>query len=102
MEDLRAKVIKALDCHANKTGCAQNCPYWGDAANLECSVKLAADALALLKEQEPIEPELDVDEWRCGKCGHLLEHQEMLGSNILFHEQYAYCPNCGRKVKHDD
>lgn len=25
--------------------------------------------------------------------------QELLGSNILFHEQYAYCPNCGRAVK---
>lgn len=51
------------------------------------------------KAQEAVKPEVDVDEWRCGKCGHPLEHQEMLGSNILFHEQYAYCPNCGRKVK---
>ena len=58
-------------------------------------------ALNLLEAQEPVDPEVDVDEWRCGKCGHPLEHQEMLGSNVLFHEQYAYCPNCGRKVKWD-
>lgn len=55
--------------------------------------------VALLKEQEAVEPHLDVDEWKCGNCGHDLEHQEMLGDNVLFHEQYNYCPNCGKKVK---
>lgn len=61
--------------------------------------EILRDAVALLKAQEAVEPEVDVDVWRCGKCWHPLEHQEMLGSNILFHEQYAYCPNCGRAVK---
>lgn len=56
-------------------------------------------AIEALKAQEPVEPNLDVDEWRCGNCGHKLEHQELLGDNVLFHEQYNYCPNCGKAVK---
>lgn len=57
------------------------------------------ELIALLKAQEPVEPKLDVDEWKCGNCGHTLEHQELLGDNVLFHEQYNYCPECGRAVK---
>lgn len=63
--------------------------------------KVIDDIAALLKAQEPIEPKVDVDEWRCGNCGHKLEHQELLGENVLFHEQYSYCPQCGRAVKRD-
>jgi len=71
-----------------------------DTEYLDCvEVSVLRDALALLKAQEPVEPKLDVDEWRCGNCGHKLEHQELLGDNVLFHEQYNYCPNCGRAVK---
>lgn len=62
----------------------------------------AGCALALLKAQEPVEPILDIDEWKCGSCGHALEYQELLGDNVLFHEQYNYCPECGRMVKLDD
>ena len=58
-------------------------------------------AIELLKEQEAVEPHLDVDEWKCGNCGHDLE-QEMLDGNVLFHEQYNNCPNCGKAVKWDD
>ncbi|MCR5826371.1 MAG: hypothetical protein K6G54_07380 [Oscillospiraceae bacterium] len=57
------------------------------------------DAIALLKAQEPVEPIVDIDTWKCGNCGHTLEHQELLGDNVLFHEQYNYCPDCGRAVK---
>lgn len=60
------------------------------------------DAIALLKTQEPVSPIVDVDEWKCGYCGHKLEHQELLGDNVLFHEQYDFCPRCGKKVKWDD
>ena len=56
-----------------------------------------------LKEQDPVKPIVDVDTWVCGKCGHRLEKQELLGDNLLFHEQFDYCPQCGKKVdwKHD-
>lgn len=58
-------------------------------------------AIAMLKAQEPVKPVVDVDTWTCGNCGHTLEHQELLGDNVLFHEQYNYCPNCGKAVKWD-
>ena len=100
----REKVIKGLDCHVNQLTCHE-CPYvdathpgWG--CHLE---ELIADALALLKKQEPIKPTLSVDTWVCSKCGHTLESQELIDDEenpqVLIHEQYEYCPNCGKKVK---
>lgn len=62
-------------------------------------LELAEDALALLKAQEPVKPVVDIDTWKCGNCGHTLEHQQLLGDNVLFHEQYNYCPECGRAAK---
>lgn len=59
------------------------------------------DALALLKAQEPVAPVVDIDTWKCGNCGHTLEYQQLLGDNVLFHEQYNYCPECGKAVKWD-
>lgn len=62
---------------------------------------VARNALELLKAQEPVKPVVDIDTWKCGNCGHTLEHQELLGDNVLFHEQYNHCPECGKKVKWD-
>ena len=56
-------------------------------------------AIEALTAQEPVEPVVDIDTWKCGNCGHTLEHQELLGDNVLLHEQYDYCPMCGKKVK---
>lgn len=68
-----------------------------------CSTQATADCICKLEEalqaQEPVEPVMDIDTWKCGNCGHTLEHQELLGDNVLFHEQYNYCPECGRPVK---
>lgn len=61
--------------------------------------RYAMDALDLLKAQEPVKPVVDIDTWKCGNCGHTLEHQELLGDNVMFHEQYNFCPECGRAVK---
>ena len=55
--------------------------------------------IEFLEAQEPVEPVVDIDIWKCGNCGHTLEHQELLGDNVLFHEQYNYCPECGQAVK---
>jgi ribosomal protein S27AE len=67
--------------------------YWG------YSVRACSDAVDMLKTQEPVEPVVDIDTWKCGNCGHTLEHQQLLGDNVLFHEQYNYCPECGKAVK---
>ena len=95
----REKVIKGLTVHlSNKVPPCDECPY----ANFEdtrryndpnsCSLSMMADALALLKEQEPVKPKYE-DFFgnriaRCGKCnGYIV--------------RYKYCPGCGQAVKWD-
>ena len=103
----REKVIRALEMHASgicnvlTTNGKEYCPYWENTDN--CMVQLLKDALELLKAQEPVKPifdELDVS-GACGNCGHALTYQKMFGENVLFEEQYKYCPECGRKVLWD-
>lgn len=60
------------------------------------------NAMSLLREQDAVKPVVDIDTWKCGNCGHTLEYQELLGDNVLFHEQYNYCPECGKEVKWDE
>ena len=96
-------VIKGLECcikYPNEYGdcLGGDCPY---GPRIECRKELIQDALALLKAQEPVEPVMDIDTWKCGNCGHTLENHELIGDNVLFHEQYNYCPECGRAVKWD-
>lgn len=54
---------------------------------------IASDALELLKEQEPVEPEVEVLNeidriYRCPKC-----------HKCLFYEKQKFCDQCGRAVK---
>lgn len=88
----REKTLKGLECHTNAT-CEDDdgnvCPYWQDA---HCSKTLAADAIALLKEQEPakVEKRKEEAEWNvCSNCGGHLIHK------------WSYCPSCGREVSWD-
>jgi hypothetical protein len=74
-------------------------PQDADDSDMAKAIDTAVRAMRLMNAQEPVEPKLDVDEWKCGKCGHKLEHQELIGDNVLLHEQYNYCPECGRAVK---
>ena len=101
----REKVINGLECCAAMSGDeCRKCPYSAECRDTDLPYgmpHLADDALALLKAQEPVEPVVDIDTWKCGNCGHTLEHQQLLGDNVLFHEQYDYCPECGRAVKWD-
>jgi len=95
------KVIKGLECCSSCT--CGGCPYTvKDDPTATCMNLLSRDALELLKAQEPVKPVVDIDTLKCGNCGHTLEHQALLGDNVLFHEQYNCCPDCGRKVKWDD
>lgn len=50
------------------------------------------------QQNDPMKPVVDVDDWVCGECGHKLTEQKMLGDNVLFEENYDYCPMCGKKV----
>lgn len=99
----REKVIKSLECLSRLpqdrkcAGCAYFIPYriandpdvgWCD------STGVAKDALALLREQEPVKP---IEEgkrpyrwFRCGNCEEPL------------YGPWNYCQKCGRKVKWDE
>lgn len=68
-----------------------------------CMGQMIDDTLALLKEQKPIKPTVAAGAWICSKCGHSLESQDLIedkeNPQVLVHERYQYCPNCGRAVK---
>ena len=112
----REKVIKGLECcHAmvhdlgpSKSSCGI-CPYKDvqteeqiDLGGIECIAVLHDDVLALLKEQEAVEPIRDatcVRMFRCGACG---AYVGFVDSDLgVPNEQDNYCRNCGRPVKWD-
>ena len=95
----REKVINGLQAHADGCGyrshhCdAMECPYrYGDES---CDIEeMCRDALALMKEQEPIKPVKTYSipmyvqmNYECGDC-----------RAPMFNEQ-PYCMKCGKKVK---
>ena len=93
----REKVIKAFGiCDNNGDGIVcKNCPYkedkwngaWEDETGKTCFQTLHADVLALLKEQEAVEPFSDDDGgYWCSSC-HV---------DIVWHQKF--CSNCGRPV----
>ena len=86
--------MKLMDADTERISSAIEC-----LSDMAKAIDTAVRAMRLLKEQEAVEPVLDIDTWKCVNCGHALEHQELLGDNVLFHEQYNYCPECGRAVK---
>lgn len=96
----REKVIKALECcYCNfpKQMDCKNCPYdkicYHDKA---CSLMLR-DALALLKEQETVEPYQHDAVWLCGNCTKEVVGwtDDITGEDI----RYPFCRQCGRSVK---
>lgn len=70
---------------------------FGHESKQETVAEIASDAIALLKEQEPLKPNRMTSDNGfhydfCGKCGRLLPvAQDFNRAN--------YCPNCGRAVK---
>ena len=96
----REKVIKGLEhcSFGENRGCA-GCPYndecgdWGRDAG---AGSLCTDALALLREQEPVKP-VAQDAWPtpvkvCGSCGGYITYTA---------GRPRYCPNCGSEMKWD-
>ena len=91
----REKVIKGLKlCRVGH--CDYRCPYVS--INVGCQNKLSDDAIALLEEQEAVEPKKESDgnpgKWAswwyvCGNCGEVIDQHDM------------YCRYCGHEVKWD-
>jgi len=97
MSDME-KVIKGLEvCLKNidQQDCPNDCPYLSDCSKYENRVvfqPLMRDALALLKEQEAVEPIPPTDEsdlWKCGNCNH----------QVFRCTHQKYCEMCGKPVK---
>ena len=87
----REKVIKALGCLCDEDEMPDICPcefLYG----YSCVCNIAKEAIALLKEQEPMSPVyeqlLTQEIPRCGKCGYRL----VKGND-------KYCCRCGQAVK---
>lgn len=100
----REKVMKGLECCIvrdpdAKRNCVE-CPYnhEGIITNAPCANGLMADALALLKEQEAVEPKLYTPEsktiwsnWHiCGACEHPVDPGD------------KFCRECGRPIKWEE
>ena len=96
----REKVIKGLECCAAALSCDE-CPY---NENKECNNKgffysqAIQDALALLKEQEPVKAVADGDSYICSNCGTLIGWVELYPGGVE-EVKHKFCPECGRPVK---
>ena len=97
--DDRAKVIKAIDICLGHGKC-DDCGYRikGGYSTMDCRKPMMRDALALLKEQEAVEPYQFEDIWKCGNCGDGVVAYEELGVSGIEEVKFDYCPTCGRRV----
>lgn len=107
----RDNVIKGLELCTNISpdGCLMLCPYKDEKDETYsgfCEQVLKQDALALLKEHEPVKPEYKlfpgsatIHEWECGNCGYslfmILSHENRYSAKSVV----RYCAGCGRPVK---
>ena len=90
----REKVIKGLNSCSGSDPCVNSCPYYDNCGNnYSCTSNLAKDALALLKEQEPVKPEVyyvSQDKYKFYRCPVC---------KIAWYYKGNYCLGCGRAVK---
>lgn len=102
----REKTIKGLEHLSEWLFQQYRVVYDGDVPNYYDAYKTVDGVIAMLKEQEPVKPCVAVDTWICPKCGHALESQNLIDDKenpqVLVHELYSFCPNCGQAVKWDE
>lgn len=98
----RGKVIRGLECCTDHDHCADcyGCYQEGPGFGFACRESLMRDALALLREMEPVEPFARYDalrrEFDCGACGSLVGFENAFGKRRY---RAKYCPECGRRVR---
>lgn len=90
----RKKVIKEAEEAIDILAKAEEPTFWMDF--VRCAFE---NAIALLKEQEPVKPFPHHDIYWCGKCGNRVSQRErILNSHSFLVYRYKYCPDCGKKV----
>ena len=92
----REKVIYDIErCICHVPDACRDCShfYEGRGEVIGCMEELLTDALALLKEQEAVKPEVEVlnEIDRLYKCPRCHKH--------FFYEKQKYCDQCGQAVK---
>ena len=92
----REKVIVGIE-HCDRLGCSM-CPYKpGGYSPMDCRIQLMRDALAILKEQEAVEPlAKEDDSYEC-ICGAIVGWDELDASGIV-QARLNYCPFCGKPI----
>lgn len=110
----RGKLIDAMTLCANGELCVlrgkyHTCPYspLGKPESYDCCTAVIADALELIREQEPQETRLEETRLvrhysRPGVYADLWLHCEKCGGKIDDRYKSKHCPDCGRKVKWDE
>ena len=93
----REKVITALAICTGKCKCF-GCWYGQNNPDFRCQDRLKEDAIAMLREQEPVTMKPYYFNYVCSGCGSEIDGEfiDYTGWKIKF------CPNCGRKGKWND
>lgn len=103
----REKVINGLTACVDDM--CDDCPYYDEEVP-DCDyygrcnrIDMNRDALALLREPEPVKPTAKDEairiEYNCGKCGYLVGFVSTIHDDMQY--RATFCPECGRKVKWD-
>ena len=98
--DKYKKVIKGLECcGAKPLPKCEACPYaYAEEGTCFTMDKMHGEALALLKAQEPVKPEIGGNTngtigttwfYICGACNRAIDHSD------------KFCRHCGREVQWD-
>ena len=98
MDELE-KVIRRIECILNENEMDD-----GFYLPVLDTVEALADALSLLKAQEPVKPYIDYDGqdvWRCGSCGATLFHLSHTQADENEQNCVKFCRYCGKAVKWD-
>lgn len=95
----REKVIRGLKAHAVIGMCGDNCPYYGCSGHGACSELLCADALSLLKAQEPEKPIYNQIVNECEEYTEYINQSFCAKCGAEFLWRVNYCPFCGQAVK---